>query len=77
MTGALYPTHIRNTGIAWALGVGRLGAIIGPYLGGELLRAGLPPRQIFLMACVTAAMATAAVVGLGIVNKRRTALVQA
>jgi AAHS family 4-hydroxybenzoate transporter-like MFS transporter len=72
MTGALYPARVRNTGMAWALGIGRLGAIFGPWLGGELLAMGLPPRQIFLVACVTAAIATLAVVGLGFVNRRRT-----
>jgi AAHS family 4-hydroxybenzoate transporter-like MFS transporter len=71
MTGALYPARVRNTGMAWALGVGRLGAIFGPWLGGELLRMGIQPRQIFLVACVTAAIATLAVVGLGVVNRRR------
>ena len=71
MTGALYPARVRNTGMAWALGIGRLGAIFGPWLGGELLRMGLPPRQIFLVACITAAIATLAVVGLGFVNRRR------
>jgi AAHS family 4-hydroxybenzoate transporter-like MFS transporter len=71
MTGALYPARIRNTGMAWALGIGRLGAIFGPWLGGVLLGMGLPPRQIFLVACVTAAIATLAVVALGVVNRRR------
>lgn len=71
MTGALYPARVRNTGMAWALGIGRLGAIFGPWLGGRLLALGLPPREIFLVACVTAAIATMAVVGLGLVNRRR------
>jgi AAHS family 4-hydroxybenzoate transporter-like MFS transporter len=71
MTGALYPARVRNTGMAWALGVGRLGAIFGPWLGGELLTMGIQPRQIFLVACITAAIATLAVVGLGVVNRRR------
>lgn len=71
MVGAIYPAAIRNTGIAWALGVGRLGAIFGPWFGGVLLRAGFPPRQIFLVACIAAAVATLAVVLLGQVNKRR------
>ncbi len=71
MTGALYPARVRNTGMAWALGVGRMGAIGGPWLGGVLLTMGLPPRQIFLVACVTAAIATLAVVCLGVVNRRR------
>jgi MFS family permease len=71
MTGALYPARVRNTGMAWALGIGRTGAIFGPWLGGELLSMGLPPREIFLVACVTAAIATVAVIALGIVNRRR------
>jgi MFS transporter, AAHS family, 4-hydroxybenzoate transporter len=71
MTGALYPARVRNTGMAWALGVGRLGAIFGPWLGGELLTLGFPPRQIFLVACLTAAVATIAVTALGFVNRRR------
>jgi MFS transporter, AAHS family, 4-hydroxybenzoate transporter len=75
MTGALYPARVRNTGMAWALGIGRLGAIFGPWLGGLLLGVGLPPREIFLVACVTAAIATLAVIGLGLVNRHRAASV--
>ncbi len=33
----IYPTEIRTTGIGWAIGAGRIGAIIGPYLGGVLI----------------------------------------
>lgn len=58
MTAALYPARVRNTGMGWALGIGRLGGIAGPWLGGLLLGLGWPPRQIFLFACVTAAIAS-------------------
>jgi MFS transporter, AAHS family, benzoate transport protein len=34
-----YPVLIRSTGLGWASGVGRNGAIIGPLLGGYLLDA--------------------------------------
>ncbi len=74
MTGALYPARVRNTGMAWALGIGRLGGIGGPWLGGILLGMGFPPRQIFLVACITAATATLAVICLGVVNRRRAEL---
>jgi MFS family permease len=30
----LYPMYFRSTGIGWAVGVGRIGAIIGPALFG-------------------------------------------
>lgn len=71
MTAALYPARVRTTGMGWALGIGRLGGIGGPWLGGVLLTAGWPPRQIFLCACVTALIGTCCVVMLHIVKRRR------
>jgi AAHS family 4-hydroxybenzoate transporter-like MFS transporter len=32
-----YPTGLRSTGVGWALGIGRIGSIVGPVLGGLLL----------------------------------------
>jgi AAHS family 4-hydroxybenzoate transporter-like MFS transporter len=60
--GKLYPARMRASGLGWALGIGRLGGIAGPALGGYLLAAGLRPPMIFLSACgfmVIAAVATA------------------
>ena len=34
---SLYPVRIRNTGTGWALGIGRLGAVAGPYMAGVLI----------------------------------------
>ncbi len=70
MTAALYPARIRTTGMGWALGIGRLGGIGGPWLGGVLLVAGWPPRQIFLCACITALIGTFCVVMLHILKRR-------
>lgn len=39
--GHLFPTEVRGTALGMAAGVGRLGAIIGPFLGGALVTAGL------------------------------------
>jgi MFS family permease len=36
----IYPASVRNTGTGLAIGFGRLGAVIGPYLGGLLIAAG-------------------------------------
>ena len=63
--GTLYPARMRTSGIGWALGIGRLGGIAAPALGGYLLASGLPPREIFLSACgfaLIAAIATALLV---------------
>jgi AAHS family 4-hydroxybenzoate transporter-like MFS transporter len=58
--GKLYPARMRTSGLGWALGIGRLGGIAAPELGRYLLSLGLPPRQIFLSACLFAAIAAMA-----------------
>jgi AAHS family 4-hydroxybenzoate transporter-like MFS transporter len=58
--GKLYPARMRTSGLGWALGIGRLGGIAAPVLGGYLLTIGLPPTHIFLSACVFALVAGAA-----------------
>ncbi len=37
----LYPTEIRATGVGWAVGAGRAGAVAGPLVGGYLLQSGV------------------------------------
>lgn len=32
-TGGTYPLHLRSTGLGWALGIGRVGSIMGPLVG--------------------------------------------
>ena len=61
LAAAFYPTHIRSTGVGWALGIGRIGSIVGPVLGGLLLSWHWTPRQILLAGMVPAACAAAAV----------------
>src|SRR5262249_61443448 len=58
--GKLSPARMRTSGLGWALGIGRLGGIAAPMLGGSLLSVGLPPRQIFLSACLFAVIAAVA-----------------
>lgn len=36
----VYPTEIRSTGIGWAIGLGRSGAVVGPAIAGYLIAAG-------------------------------------
>jgi AAHS family 4-hydroxybenzoate transporter-like MFS transporter len=48
IAGTMYPTDIRSTGAGWALGVGRIGSILGPVLGGVLISLHLPLRLLFL-----------------------------
>ena len=48
----LYPTEIRTTGIGWALGAGRGGAVLGPLVGGYLLESGVGLSFIFIVFAV-------------------------
>jgi len=64
--GKLYPARMRTSGLGWALGIGRLGGIAAPALGGYLLSIGLPPRHIFLSACGFALIAAIATALLGL-----------
>jgi MFS transporter, AAHS family, 4-hydroxybenzoate transporter len=58
--GKLYPARMRTSGIGWALGIGRLGGIVAPVLGGYLLAIGLPPTRMFLVAGLFALIAAVA-----------------
>jgi AAHS family 4-hydroxybenzoate transporter-like MFS transporter len=51
-SGLLYPTAFRSRGAGWALGVGRVGSIAGPLVGGLLIGMRLPLRQLFLIASI-------------------------
>src|SRR4029077_11973135 len=52
ISGRFYPTFIRANGIGWANGVGRIGSILGPVIGGVLIGLDLPISQLFLCAAV-------------------------
>ena len=55
-----YPVEMRSTGIGWALGMGRIGGIVGPMLGGILLSQHLSLRSnflVFAVPCIISAVA--------------------
>ncbi|PZO65827.1 MAG: MFS transporter [Paracoccus denitrificans] len=61
LAAALYPTEIRSTGIGWAMGIGRIGAVIGPLLGGVLIGQGLSLAgllAVFALPLVIAGLAS-------------------
>ena len=57
-----YPTLIRATGVGWAVGIGRIGSIVGPVLGGVLIAAQWKIENIFLAAAVPALIACISVI---------------
>jgi nitrate/nitrite transporter NarK len=56
----LYPTAIRGTGMGWAVGIGRLGAILAPLAAGALLERGWVPSQLYWLFSVPFVVAAVA-----------------
>ena len=69
--GRFYPTFIRANGIGWANGVGRIGSIFGPVIGGVLIGLNLPSSQLFLFAAVPPACAAIACFALARLQSHR------
>jgi AAHS family 4-hydroxybenzoate transporter-like MFS transporter len=56
LAASYYPTALRSTGVGWSLGIGRIGSIIGPVLGGELIRRHWSNSAIFAAVAAPAAV---------------------
>jgi MFS transporter, AAHS family, benzoate transport protein len=59
--GQYYPVNIRSTGIGWAAGLGRSGAIFAPVLIGGLIGMMLPLKHNFIAMAIPAVIAAIAV----------------
>jgi AAHS family 4-hydroxybenzoate transporter-like MFS transporter len=58
LAATFYPTDLRSTGVGWALGIGRAGAIVGPYIGGMLMANKWTTQQLFMAAALPALIST-------------------
>ena len=60
LAAAFYPTAVRATGVGWALGIGRVGSIVGPLVGGVLLSMKWSAAEVFMTAAGAALCAALA-----------------
>jgi MFS transporter, AAHS family, 4-hydroxybenzoate transporter len=60
LTAGYYPTSVRATGVGWALGIGRVGSIIGPLVAGILIDRKWSTGALFMAAAAAAACAALA-----------------
>ncbi|TQL66550.1 benzoate transport [Nocardioides albertanoniae] len=60
ITPAVYGTEIRTTGMGWAIGIGRIGAILSPMLAGRLLDSSWTPVHLYIGAAVVVAVSAVA-----------------
>jgi AAHS family 4-hydroxybenzoate transporter-like MFS transporter len=64
LSATYYPTNLRSTGIGWGLGIGRIGAIVGPVLAGEMIRLKWSGQELFLAAAIPALISALVVLSL-------------
>lgn len=74
LAAAFYPTGIRATGVGWALGIGRIGSIVGPVVGGWVIALGWDASQLFLAAAAPALLSSLAVLLIGVLAVRTPAV---
>jgi AAHS family 4-hydroxybenzoate transporter-like MFS transporter len=60
LAAGFYPTTVRATGVGWALGIGRVGSIVGPLVGGVLLTMKWSAGEVFMVAAGAALCAALA-----------------
>ena len=53
-----YRTNVRGAGVAWCAGLGRLGGVGGPVIGGLLIGVGLSTNAIFWVLAALAVVGT-------------------
>jgi AAHS family 4-hydroxybenzoate transporter-like MFS transporter len=71
LASTLYPTEIRATGVGWSLGVGRVGAIVGPVVAAQLVALNWSSQSLFLAASVPASFACIVVICLALAMRRQ------
>jgi AAHS family 4-hydroxybenzoate transporter-like MFS transporter len=71
-----YETSLRATGVGWAIGIGRIGSIVGPVSGGMLIAAGTAAVSLFILVGTMSIGSAIAIVALGLCTARRPVTVQ-
>lgn len=69
LAGTYYPTALRSTGIGWSLGIGRIGSVIGPVIGGQLIALQWTNGALFAAASVPVMISTLSIARLHYVSR--------
>lgn len=64
-TSAYYPPAARSSGLGWALAIGRLGSVLGPFIGGLLIGMNVSGSNLFRLSAIPAAITAVAIVLVG------------
>lgn len=70
VTHGVYPTEARTTALGWAIGIGRIGAIVSPVVAGVLLDDDVTPAMLYVLFALPMVLGMLAI---GALAKRETA----
>jgi len=76
LAAGFYPTQGRATGVAWMLGLGRFGGILGAFSGAFLMQAELAFQTIFTLLAIPALLSALALLVKHFFSQRQAAKVQ-
>ncbi|MDA8491938.1 MFS transporter [Kluyvera georgiana] len=71
LAAGFYPTQGRATGVAWMLGLGRFGGILGAFSGAFLMQAELSFKTIFALLAIPAVLSAIALMIKHVASKRQ------
>ncbi len=69
VAAVLYPTEMRSTGGSWGQGIGSIGQLVGPMIGGILLSLNWPSNQLLYVIAVTPVFAALAALAMAMGHK--------
>lgn len=70
-----YPDEIRGTGVGFAMAFAQLGGVVGPFIGGLLVGAGLATATLFLIVAGNTLLPSLAIYGLSLLAETRARIV--
>src|SRR5262249_44177407 len=73
LSAAFYPSLIRSTGVGWAVGIGRIGAIAGPTVGGFIVNAQLATHHVLGLLVIPVLLSAVSVLFLPYVWREQSA----
>jgi MFS transporter, AAHS family, 4-hydroxybenzoate transporter len=65
----IYPTSLRSNGSGWQLGLGRIGSIVGPLAGAQVV--GLPVQNLYMWSAVPFAAGAVVCFAIHVLNEAR------
>ncbi len=70
LAAVYYPSEIRATGVGWTMGIGRIGAVVGPIVGGLLAGSEGSSLGLFAFAALSSVLAAATVALMGALERK-------